>query len=63
MPERMIDWSLIPATKVQGTSGFFNGRAHQSGEVQQRIVEYAPGYLADHWCSKRHVIYVIAGAI
>jgi quercetin dioxygenase-like cupin family protein len=63
MPEARIDWSLITPIKVQGASGFSNIRAHQSGEVQQRIVEYAPGYLADHWCAKGHVIYVIAGAL
>jgi quercetin dioxygenase-like cupin family protein len=63
MPETTIDWSLIAETEIQGASGFSNTRAHQSGEVQQRIVEYAPGYLADHWCAKGHVIYVIAGAL
>ena len=63
MPERTIDWSLIPAKKVHGASSFFSGRAHQSGDVQQRIVEYAPGYLADHWCSKGHIIYVLTGAL
>ncbi len=27
------------------------------------VVDYAPGYVADHWCSKGHVVYVIAGEL
>ena len=25
------------------------------------MVEYTPGYLADHWCTKGHIIYCIDG--
>ena len=27
------------------------------------MVEYAPGYLADHWCSKGHILYVVSGEL
>ena len=63
MPEGTTDWSQIPATRTAGASGFANARARQAGDVQQRIVAYAPGYLADHWCAKGHVLYVLAGAL
>ena len=63
MPEAMTDWSRIPATTVPGESGAAAVRARQVGEAQLRIVEYSAGYLADHWCSKGHVIYVISGAL
>jgi hypothetical protein len=26
-----------------------------------RIVEYTPGYVADHWCSKGHVVLCLSG--
>jgi quercetin dioxygenase-like cupin family protein len=63
MPETMTDWSQIAPTRVPGASAAARVRAQQAGDVQLRIVEYAPGYLADHWCAKGHVIYVISGAL
>jgi len=24
-------------------------------------VEYSPGYLADHWCARGHVIHILRG--
>jgi quercetin dioxygenase-like cupin family protein len=33
------------------------------GNVRVRIVEYSPGYVADHWCSKGHVLYVLEGEL
>jgi len=28
-----------------------------------RVVEYSPGYVADHWCDRGHVIYVLEGTL
>lgn len=63
MPEAITDWSCIPATTISGASGIAQSRAHQGGDVRLRLVEYGPGYLADHWCSKGHIIYVLAGVL
>ncbi len=27
------------------------------------MVEYTPGYLADHWCKKGHVLLVLEGEL
>ena len=27
------------------------------------MVEYSPGYLADHWCSKGHILLVLDGEL
>jgi hypothetical protein len=27
------------------------------------MVEYSPGYAADHWCAKGHVILCLAGGL
>jgi len=29
--------------------------------MRVRMVEYTPGYLADHWCSKGHIVLVLEG--
>ena len=58
MPEAVTDWSELIATRVSGASGVAQARAHQVGDVQLRLVE-----LADHWCAKGHVLYVVSGAL
>jgi hypothetical protein len=55
------DWSKIPACVHAGASGTATERKRQVGELQLRVVEYSAGYVADHWCSKGHVIFVVAG--
>ena len=27
------------------------------------MVRYTPGYLADHWCERGHVLFVLSGTI
>ena len=31
------------------------------GNIRVRMVEYTPGYLADHWCDRGHVLLVLEG--
>ena len=38
-------------------------RTFQIGELRVRLVEYSPGYLADHWCDRGHVLYVLEGEL
>ena len=38
-------------------------RTRQFGDVRVRRVEYTPGYLADHWCSKGHILLCLAGEL
>ena len=33
------------------------------GNVRARVVEYSAGYVADHWCERGHVIYVLEGEL
>jgi hypothetical protein len=63
LPEGVTDWSLLPAATIGGTSGTMRARPRQSGDVRMRLVEYGAGYLADHWCSKGHIIHVLAGSL
>jgi hypothetical protein len=57
------DWSAIPATQHPGTSGVATWRTVEVGNVRVRMVEYSPGYLADHWCSRGHVLLVLDGEL
>jgi hypothetical protein len=29
--------------------------------LRVRIVEYSAGYLADHWCTKGHIVHCLSG--
>ena len=63
MPEGVTDWSRAPVIRQPGASGVFDTCELRAGEIQQRVVTYSAAYLADHWCSKGHVLYVLAGAL
>lgn len=63
IPFQAIDWSRIVPTKHHGESGVAMWRTVEVGNVRARIVEYSPGYVADHWCERGHVLYVIEGEL
>jgi quercetin dioxygenase-like cupin family protein len=63
IPFRTIDWSTIDETTHPGESGTARWRTVEAGNVRARIVEYSPGYLADHWCERGHVILVMEGTL
>lgn len=57
----VTDWNLIPAEHHDGTKGSAEWKVLQFGNIRVRRVDYSPGYLADHWCDKGHIIYCIDG--
>lgn len=38
-------------------------RTQQFGDIRVRMVEYTPGYLADHWCGKGHILFCLEGQL
>ena len=46
-----------------GETGTARWRTRQFGDIRVRVVEYSPGYLADHWCSKGHILFVLDGVL
>lgn len=38
-------------------------RTRNFGAIRVRMVEYTPGYLANHWCSKGHVLLCLEGEL
>ena len=63
VPFGVTDWSTVPATEHPGETGVAYWRTVEQGNIRVRIVEYSPGYLADHWCSRGHVLYVLEGEL
>ena len=63
VPFAKIDWQKLPATTNPGASGTITSRIQQLGSIRVRMVEYSPGYLADHWCLKGHLLLVLEGKL
>ena len=57
------DWSLVAPNEHPGETGVALWRTQTFGDIRVRMVEYSPGYLADHWCSKGHVILCLEGEL
>jgi hypothetical protein len=62
-PFQTIDWSLVTPTSHAGDPGVATWRELHAGAVRVRLVDYSPGYVADHWCEKGHVIFVVSGEL
>jgi hypothetical protein len=62
-PVGFTDWSQISASVHPGASGTATIRSHQLGDIQTRLVVYSPHYVADHWCHKGHIVFVVAGQL
>lgn len=63
VPFMTTDWSKVPSTKHPGETGHALWRTLEIGNIRVRMVEYTPGYLADHWCSRGHVLLVLEGVL
>ena len=57
------DWSKIEPTEHKGERGVAHWRTRQFGSIRVRLVEYTPGYVADHWCSKGHILFCLEGEL
>jgi quercetin dioxygenase-like cupin family protein len=63
VPFATVDWSRVPVTEHPGETGKALCRTIEVGNIRVRMVEYSPGYRADHWCSRGHVLLVLAGEL
>ncbi|MFN7551732.1 MAG: DHCW motif cupin fold protein [Pseudomonadota bacterium] len=63
IPFGVVDWASVPRSHQAGHSGTASSRAFRFGEIRVRMVEYSPGYLADHWCSKGHILLCLEGEL
>jgi len=63
IPFGVTDWSQVERTEHTGDSGMAYWRTRTFADIRVRMVEYTPGYAADHWCSKGHVLLCVAGEL
>ena len=63
IPFGTTNWSAIAPTEHQGERGTALWRTQQFGSIRVRMVEYTPGYLADHWCVKGHILLCLEGEL
>ncbi|MGZ3640469.1 MAG: DHCW motif cupin fold protein, partial [Ktedonobacterales bacterium] len=62
-PFDTTDWTTIEPTIHAGETGHAIWRTLLFGDIRVRKVEYTPGYVADHWCHKGHILLVLEGEL
>src|ERR1700751_5472151 len=60
-PFSITDFSGIEPEIKQGVTGHAEWRTVNRDDIRIRMVTYSPGYLADHWCRKGHIIFCAEG--
>ena len=63
LPFQTVDWAGVEPVAHAGEKGVAYWRTRQFGEIRVRMVEYSPGYEADHWCEKGHVLLCLEGEL
>ena len=63
IPFQTIDWAKVPKTEHKGETGVAYWQTLQFEGLRVRIVEYSPGYIADHWCTKGHIVHCLEGEV
>jgi hypothetical protein len=63
IPFGTTDWTQVEATEHPGETGVAAWRTRQFGTIRVRMVDYSPGYLADHWCEKGHILLCLEGEL
>ncbi|HMJ71356.1 MAG TPA: DHCW motif cupin fold protein [Cyclobacteriaceae bacterium] len=63
IPFHITDWEHIPATEHRGEKGVATWRTITYGNLRIRVVDYSPGYLADHWCNLGHINFCLEGSM
>lgn len=62
IPFQNINWDSIPKVEHKGETGTSWWQTVEFPDLRVRIVEFAPGYLADHWCQKGHIVHCLKGS-
>jgi hypothetical protein len=63
IPFGTTDWSTVEPTEHPGETGTATWRTRVFNGIRVRMVEYSPGYVADHWCSKGHILLCLEGEL
>ncbi len=60
-PFQTLEWSTVSKEEHKGETGMAWWQVQKVNDIRVRMVEYSPGYKADHWCSKGHIILCLDG--
>ena len=63
VPFGTTDWTAVPETEHRGETGMAYWKTFEQGSIRVRMVRYTPGYVADHWCNRGHVLLVLEGEL
>ena len=63
IPFDTTDWASLERIEYKGETGAAYWRTREVGGIRVRMVEYTAGYLADHWCSKGHILLCLEGEL
>lgn len=63
LPFGVTDWSEVEKTEHAGDRGLAYWQTRTFGDIRVRMIEYSPGYLADHWCAKGHILLCLEGEL
>jgi quercetin dioxygenase-like cupin family protein len=61
IPFAATEWADVERTEHRGATGVAYWRTRHFGDIRVRMVEYSPGYVADHWCQKGHILLCLEG--
>lgn len=63
IPFGITEWQTVEPVEHSGESGKALWRTRQFGAINVHMVEYSPGYVADHWCKKGHILLCLKGEL
>ena len=67
IPFETTDWADVAPERHAGEVGEALWRVRSVGPadnpIRVRMVDYSPGYVSDHWCSKGHVLLCLEGEL
>ncbi len=61
IPFQTVNWDKIEKTIHPGSIGTSFWQTLNFEGLRIRMVEYEAGYLADHWCTKGHIVHCLSG--
>jgi len=63
IPFGTTNWAEVDPERKSGETGWADWRVRQFGEVRVRMLDYSPGYRANHWCVKGHILLCLEGEL
>jgi len=63
IPFGITNWQQVEPTEHAGEMGTAYWCTRVFSGIRVRMVEYTPGYRADHWCNKGHILLCLEGEL